>query len=44
MSQPISVAQLNRYVNALLERDDVLNPVLVKGELSGLKAYPSGHL
>lgn len=44
MSQPISVGQLNRYVNALLERDDVLNPVLVKGELSGLKAYPSGHI
>lgn len=44
MSQPISVAQLNRYVNALLERDDALNPVLVKGELSGFKAYPSGHL
>ncbi len=44
MSQPITVAQLNRYVNALLERDNNLNPVLVKGEISGFKAYPSGHL
>ncbi|MEA4888359.1 MAG: exodeoxyribonuclease VII large subunit [Clostridiaceae bacterium] len=44
MNQPITVAQLNRYVNALLERDNNLNPVLVKGEISGFKAYPSGHL
>ena len=44
MSQPITVAQLNRYVNALLEKDGHLNPVLVKGELSGFRAYPSGHL
>lgn len=44
MSQPITVAQLNRYVNALLERDASLNPVMVKGELSGFKTYPSGHL
>lgn len=43
MSQPITVAQLNRYVNTLLEQDAHLNPVLVKGELSGVKAYPSGH-
>ena len=43
MSQPITVAQLNRYVNALLERDSQLNPVMVKGELSGVKSYPSGH-
>lgn len=42
--QPITVAQLNRYVGALLERDDRLNPVLVKGEISGFKAYSSGHL
>lgn len=43
MNQPISVAQLNRYVAALLERDENLNPVLVKGEISGFKAYASGH-
>lgn len=44
MSQPISVAQLNRYVAGLLERDARLNPVLVKGEISGFKSYASGHL
>ncbi|NLK88698.1 MAG: exodeoxyribonuclease VII large subunit [Clostridiaceae bacterium] len=44
MSQPISVAQLNRYVATLLEQDGNLNPVLVRGEISGFKAYSSGHL
>jgi len=44
MSQPITVAQLNRYVASLLERDPRLNPVLVKGEISGFKSYASGHL
>jgi exodeoxyribonuclease VII large subunit len=44
MSQPISVAQLNRYVATLLERDGNLNPVLVRGEISGFKSYASGHL
>lgn len=44
MSQPVSVAQLNRYVASLLERDSRLNPVLVRGEISGFKSYASGHL
>lgn len=43
MSQPITVAQLNRYVSRLLEQDAHLNPVMVKGEISGFRAYPSGH-
>jgi exodeoxyribonuclease VII large subunit len=44
MTEPITVAQLNRYVASLLEQDSRLNPVLVKGELSGIKLYSSGHL
>ena len=44
MRDAITVAELNRYVNTLLESDSQLNPVLVKGELSGVKAYPSGHI
>jgi exodeoxyribonuclease VII large subunit len=44
MTQPITVAQLNRHVAALLEHDSQLNPVLVMGELSGVKTYSSGHL
>ncbi len=43
MKSPLTVAQLNKYVNDLLENDSLLNPVLVKGELSGVKSYPSGH-
>ena len=44
MSQPISVTELNRYVAAYLEKNEHLNAVQVKGEISGLKAYASGHL
>lgn len=43
MSEPITVSRLNQYVAALLDKDENLNPVLVKGEISGFKAYPSGH-
>ncbi|NCC74888.1 MAG: exodeoxyribonuclease VII large subunit [Clostridia bacterium] len=44
MSQPISVTELNRFVAAYLEKNEHLNSVQVKGEISGLKAYASGHL
>ena len=44
MSQTITVSQLNRYVSAILEKDPHLNPVMIKGEISGFRAYPSGHL
>lgn len=44
MSQPISVTELNRYVAAYLEKNDRLQSIQVKGEISGLKAYASGHL
>jgi exodeoxyribonuclease VII large subunit len=44
MNQPMTVGQLNDYVSTLLEQDSLLNPVMVKGELSGVKAYPSGHV
>jgi exodeoxyribonuclease VII large subunit len=44
MSKAITVAQLNRYVAALLDRDNNLRAVQVCGELSGFKSYASGHL
>ncbi len=44
MKQAITVSQLNAYVSDLLEGDSRLNPVMVRGELSGVKAYPSGHV
>ncbi len=43
MTRPISVSQLNRYVAALLESNENLSGVLVKGEISGFKLYASGH-
>jgi exodeoxyribonuclease VII large subunit len=44
MSKVITVAQLNKYVAALLDRDNNLRAVQVCGELSGFKSYASGHL
>ena len=44
MNAPISVSELNRYVAAYLEQNENLTQVLVKGEISGLKAYASGHV
>jgi exodeoxyribonuclease VII large subunit len=38
-----SVTDLNRYVRQSLEADYRLKNVTVAGEISGFKAYPSGH-
>ncbi len=43
MTEAISVTALNQYVKGLLERAPILNGVLVRGELSNYKRYPSGH-
>ena len=40
----ISVSQLNEYVRKQLAVDPVLNGLTVRGELSGFKRYPSGHM
>ncbi len=42
--RPVTVAQLNRYVKTLLEKDAGLARVLVSGEISNFKPHPSGHL
>jgi exodeoxyribonuclease VII large subunit len=39
----LSVSDLNSYLAALLESDDVLRDIWVQGEVSGFKQYPSGH-
>jgi exodeoxyribonuclease VII large subunit len=39
----MSVTQVSRYLKELLETDDILQDVWVKGEVSGCKTYPSGH-
>jgi exodeoxyribonuclease VII large subunit len=38
-----TVSDLNRYVRQSLEADDRLQEVRVRGEISGFRAYPSGH-
>ncbi len=40
----LTVAQLNGYVKALLERDDNLSALFVTGEISNFKYHSSGHL
>lgn len=39
-----SVAQINHYIQTLLENDFVLNSFWIKGEISNFKAHSSGHL
>ena len=43
-SEIISVTQLNRYVSNLLDQDQKLRSIMVRGEISGFKEYNSGHL
>ncbi|HLQ30637.1 MAG TPA: exodeoxyribonuclease VII large subunit [Ktedonobacteraceae bacterium] len=38
-----SVTQLSRYLKELLETDDILQDIWVRGEISGCKSYTSGH-
>ena len=35
--------QINRYIKGFMEQDRLLSAVLVRGELSNYKLYPSGH-
>ena len=39
----LSVSQLNVYLKSLVESDPMLSRVVVRGELSNYKIYPSGH-
>ena len=43
MASVWSVSELNRYVRQTLEKDFRLQGVRVAGEVSGFRAYPSGH-
>jgi len=38
-----TVSEINNYIKNLLDRDETLTGVYVKGELSNYKTYPSGH-
>ncbi|MGM9602885.1 MAG: exodeoxyribonuclease VII large subunit [Faecousia sp.] len=41
--QALTVTQVNEYIRTLMDRDNLLNNVCVKGEISNYKLYPSGH-
>ncbi len=40
----LSVSQLNSYIKMLMEGDDVLSYVTIRGEISNFKRHSSGHL
>ena len=40
----ISVTELNKYIKNKIDEDEMLNNVLVKGEISNFKNHYSGHL
>jgi len=39
-----SVSQLTKYIKEIFDYDDVLNDVIVKGEISNFKLHSSGHM
>ena len=40
----ISVTELNKYIKDKIDRDEYLNNILVKGEISNFKNHYTGHL
>jgi len=42
--EPISVTDLNKYIKDKVAKDEYLNNVLVKGEISNFKHHYTGHL
>ena len=41
--QVLSITQINEYILAKMDDDQLLNGVAVRGEISNYKVYPSGH-
>ncbi len=43
MHQALTVTQINEYIRGKMDQDALLNNVVVQGEISNYKVYPSGH-
>ena len=41
---PITVTDLNKYIKSKIDSDEMLNSVLVKGEISNFKNHYTGHM
>lgn len=41
--QVLSITQINEYIRSMMEGDNLLAGVAVRGEISNYKMYPSGH-
>ena len=39
----LSVSQISQYIKGMMDQDGLLSGVLVRGEISNYKMYPSGH-
>ncbi|MCQ2421259.1 MAG: exodeoxyribonuclease VII large subunit, partial [Clostridia bacterium] len=39
----LEVSQVNEYIKFIMDRDELLGSICVRGELSNYKVYPSGH-
>lgn len=39
----LSVSQTNEYIRVMMDKDDVLSGIAVRGEISNHRVYPSGH-
>ena len=42
-NQVLSITQINEYIRGIMDKDDALSSVYVRGEISNYKVYPSGH-
>ena len=41
--QILDVSQVNEYIKNLMDGDELLAGLCIRGELSNYKIYPSGH-
>jgi len=38
-----SVSQVNKFIKGMFDREQLLRGIMVRGEISNFKCYPSGH-